>query len=31
MIEEFFKPEFLKSLYTDASLGILLEEFKQPS
>jgi hypothetical protein len=31
MIEEFFKPEFLKSLYTDASLGILFEEFKQPS
>jgi hypothetical protein len=31
MIEEFFKPEFLKSLYTDASLGILFEEFKQSS
>ena len=29
MIEEFFKPEFLKSLYTDASLAILFEEFKQ--
>jgi hypothetical protein len=31
MIEEFFKPEFLKSLYSDASLGILFEEFKKPS
>jgi hypothetical protein len=31
MIEEFFKPEFLRSIYTDASLGILFEEFKQSS
>ncbi|MCU0629131.1 MAG: hypothetical protein MUE45_06570 [Methanoregulaceae archaeon] len=28
MIEEFFKPEFLKSLYEDASLGNLFSEFQ---
>jgi hypothetical protein len=27
-IEEFFNPEFLKSLYNDASLGKLFEEFR---
>ncbi len=26
-INEFFRPEFLKSMYTDASLGILFESF----
>lgn len=29
LIEEFFKPDFLKSLYSDASLATLFEEFKQ--
>jgi hypothetical protein len=28
-IEEFFNPEFLKSLYSDASLGKLFEEFRK--
>jgi hypothetical protein len=28
-IDEFFNPEFLKSLYTDASLGILFLEFRK--
>lgn len=28
-IDEFFKADFLKSLYSDASLATLLEEFKQ--
>lgn len=27
LIDEFFKPEFLKTLYSDASLGELFEEF----
>lgn len=31
MIEEFFKSEFLKSLYSDASLANLFEEFKKGS
>ncbi len=30
-IEEFFNNEFLKSLYTDASLGVLFEEYKSSS
>jgi hypothetical protein len=30
-IEEFFNPEFLKSLYSDASLGKLFEEFRHDS
>jgi hypothetical protein len=29
--EEFFNPEFLKSLYSDASLGKLFEEFRHDS
>ena len=28
-IDEFFDPEFLKSLYADASLGKLFESFKR--
>jgi hypothetical protein len=31
MIEDFFKSEFLKSLYSDASLANLFEEFKRGS
>jgi len=31
MIEEFFKPEFLKSLYDDASLANLFQEFQGPA
>jgi hypothetical protein len=27
MIDEFFDPDFLKSLYADASLGILFDAF----
>ena len=29
LIDEFFKSDFLKTLYTDASLAILFEEFRQ--
>jgi hypothetical protein len=29
MIEDFFRPEFLKGLYSDASLPALFEEFKR--
>ena len=29
MIEEFFKPDFLKSLYEDASLATLFSEFQR--
>ncbi len=29
MIEEFFRPDFLKSLYEDGSLAILFAEFKR--
>ena len=31
MIEEFFKPAFLKSLYEDASLAMLFSEFQRCS
>lgn len=30
-IDEFFKADFLKTLYSDASLGMLFEKFKQGS